>query len=135
LSQLDTQNIFLVILLTWITLNLVVPTRHPKYIYCYSSILNNPYSGCPNWTPIILANLLTSQSTIFSDYVILSKSFRCHIDANLMITWSCNPHAKIPNPRKPIKSGLIRMWHKDNLYLGTKIIINKIKLQVWNSCN
>jgi hypothetical protein len=45
---------------------------------------------------------------------------RCHIqnkvcsmiidggsDANLMITWSRNPHAKTPIPGKPSKSGLI----------------------------
>ena len=28
-------------------------------------------------------------------------------DANLVITWSRNPHAKTPIPRKPSKSGLI----------------------------
>jgi hypothetical protein len=30
-----------------------------------------------------------------------------YIDANLVITWSCNPHAKTPIPGKPSKSGLI----------------------------
>jgi hypothetical protein len=28
-------------------------------------------------------------------------------DANLVITWSRNPHAKTPIPGKPSKSGLI----------------------------
>jgi hypothetical protein len=37
---------------------------------------------------------------------------------------SCNPYAKIPIPRKPSKSGLIEVWHKDNLYLGTDTIGN-----------
>ena len=30
-----------------------------------------------------------------------------HVDANLVITWSRNPHAKTPIPGKPSKSGLI----------------------------
>jgi len=30
-------------------------------------------------------------------------------DANLMITWSCNPHVKTPIPKEPSKSGLIRV--------------------------
>jgi hypothetical protein len=45
-------------------------------------------------------------------------------DANLMITWSRNPHAKTPIPGKPSKSGLIEVWHKDNLCLGTNTIGN-----------
>jgi len=45
-------------------------------------------------------------------------------DANLVITWSCNPYAKTPIPRKLSKSGLVRVWHKDNLYLGTSTIGN-----------
>jgi hypothetical protein len=45
-------------------------------------------------------------------------------DANLMITWSRNPHAKTPIPGKPSKSGLIGVWNKDNLYLGTNTIEN-----------
>jgi hypothetical protein len=44
--------------------------------------------------------------------------------ANLVITWSCNSHAKTPIPGKPSKSGLIGVWHKDNLYLGTNAIEN-----------
>jgi len=44
--------------------------------------------------------------------------------ANLVITWSRNPHTKIPIPGKPSKSGLIGVWHKDNLYLGTSTIRN-----------
>jgi hypothetical protein len=43
---------------------------------------------------------------------------------NLVITWSRNPHAKTPIPGKPSKSGLIGVWHKDNLYLGTSTIGN-----------
>jgi hypothetical protein len=39
--------------------------------------------------------------------------------ANLMTTWSRNPYAKTLIPGKPSKSGLIGVWHKDNLYLGT----------------
>jgi len=35
-------------------------------------------------------------------------------DVNLVITWSCNPHAKTPILEKPSKSGLIAVWHKDN---------------------
>ena len=45
-------------------------------------------------------------------------------DANLVITWSRNPHEKTPIPEKPSKSGLIGVWHKDNLYLGTNTIGN-----------
>jgi hypothetical protein len=45
-------------------------------------------------------------------------------DVNLVITWSRNPHAKTPIPGKPCKSGLIGVWHKDNLYLGTSTIGN-----------
>jgi hypothetical protein len=46
------------------------------------------------------------------------------IDTNLMITWSRNPLAKTSIPGKPGKSGLIGVWHKDNLYLGTSTIGN-----------
>ena len=45
-------------------------------------------------------------------------------DANLVITWSRNPHTKTPIPGKPSKSGFIGVWHKDNLYLGTSTIGN-----------
>jgi hypothetical protein len=45
-------------------------------------------------------------------------------DANLVVTWSCNPHAKTPIFRKSNKSGLIEVRHKDNLYLGTNTIGN-----------
>jgi len=45
-------------------------------------------------------------------------------DANLVITWSRNPHAKTPIPGKPRKSGLILVWHKDNLYQGTNTFGN-----------
>jgi hypothetical protein len=47
------------------------------------------------------------------------------VDANLVITWSRNPHAKTSIPGKPNKSSLIRVWHKDNLYLGTNTIENE----------
>jgi hypothetical protein len=30
-------------------------------------------------------------------------------DANLVITWSRNPHAKTPIPGKPSKSGLMKL--------------------------
>jgi len=46
------------------------------------------------------------------------------VDANLVITWSRNPHSKTPIPGKLSKSGLIGVWHKDNLYLGTNTIGN-----------
>ena len=46
-------------------------------------------------------------------------------DANLVITWSRNPHVKTPISGKPSKSGLIGVWHKDNLYLGTITIGNR----------
>jgi hypothetical protein len=45
-------------------------------------------------------------------------------DANLVITWSHNPHTKTPIPGKPSTSGLIGVWHKDNLYQGTSTIGN-----------
>ena len=45
-------------------------------------------------------------------------------DANLVITWSRNPHTKTLITGKPSKSGLIGA-HKDNLYLGTSTIGNK----------
>jgi hypothetical protein len=45
-------------------------------------------------------------------------------DANLVITWSSNPHINTPIPGKPSKSGLIGVWHKDKLYLGTSTIGN-----------
>jgi hypothetical protein len=46
------------------------------------------------------------------------------LDANLVITWSRNPHAKTWIPGKPSKSSLIGVWHKDNFYLGTSTIEN-----------
>jgi len=45
-------------------------------------------------------------------------------DANLVITWSRNAHAKTPILGKPSKSCLIGVWHEDNLYLGTNTIGN-----------
>jgi hypothetical protein len=42
----------------------------------------------------------------------------------MQTSWSCNPHAKTPIPKKPSKSGLIGVWHKDNLYLSTSTIGN-----------
>jgi len=48
-----------------------------------------------------------------------------HYNANLLNTRLSNPHAKIPISGKPSKSGLIGVWHKDNLYLGTSIIGNE----------
>jgi hypothetical protein len=47
-----------------------------------------------------------------------------HLDANLVIMWSRNPHTKTSISRKPSKSGLIGVWNKDNLYLGTNTIGN-----------
>jgi hypothetical protein len=46
-------------------------------------------------------------------------------DANLVITWSRKPHAMTPIPWKPTKSGLIGVWHKDNMYLSTSTIGNR----------
>jgi hypothetical protein len=43
-------------------------------------------------------------------------------------SWSRNPYdpyAKILGPGKPSKSGLIGVWHKDNLYLDTSTIRNE----------
>jgi hypothetical protein len=45
-------------------------------------------------------------------------------DANLVIMRSNNPYIKTSILRKPSKSGLIGVWHKDNLYLGTSTIRN-----------
>jgi len=39
--------------------------------------------------------------------------------------WSCNPHTKTSIPEKPSKSGLIGVWHKDNLHLGTSTVGNE----------
>jgi len=39
-------------------------------------------------------------------------------------SWSRNPHEKTPILEKQSKSGLIRVWHKYNLYLGTRNIGN-----------
>jgi hypothetical protein len=64
---------------------------------------------------------LTLSSTI-SQRHLFSKTSN---DANFVITWSHNPHAKTPIPWKPSKSGLIGEWHKDNLYLGTSTIGNE----------
>jgi hypothetical protein len=52
------------------------------------------------------------------------KELQTPSDANLMITWSRNPHVKTPIPGKPSKSGLIGVWHKDNLHLCTSTIGN-----------
>jgi hypothetical protein len=56
-------------------------------------------------------------------HVILGQ-FSAISDANLVIIWSRNPHAKTPILGKPSKSGLIGVWHKDNLYQGTSTIGN-----------
>ena len=63
---------------------------------------------------------------VFNDFWINHTHTHTHIyiDANLVITWSCNPHAKTPIPGKPSKSCLIGVWHKDNLYLGTSTLEN-----------
>jgi hypothetical protein len=53
------------------------------------------------------------------------------VDANLVITWSRNPHANTPIPGKPSKIGLIEVWHKDNLYLGTNTIENEKTPTQW----
>jgi hypothetical protein len=42
-----------------------------------------------------------------------------------MIMWSRKPHAKTSIPKKPSKSGLIGVSHKDNLHLGTSTIENE----------
>jgi len=39
--------------------------------------------------------------------------------------WSRNPYAKTPILGKSSKWGLIGVWHKDNLYLGTNTIGNE----------
>jgi hypothetical protein len=46
------------------------------------------------------------------------------VDANLVIMRSRNPRAKTSIFGKPIKSGFLGVWHKDNLYLGTSTIEN-----------
>ena len=64
-------------------------------------------------------------------YVISTVAFFIFIfgyirnDANLVVTWSRNPQAKTPISGKPSKSGLIGVWNKYNLYLGTSIIGNR----------
>jgi hypothetical protein len=44
---------------------------------------------------------------ISMDFVLGLPSSKQGSDANLVITWSRNPHAKTPIPGKPSKSGLI----------------------------
>jgi len=85
---------------------------------------------------IILKNALGFFNTSSNREMISKKQFYAYIethevqilffdcDANLVITWSRNPHIKTPIPGKPSKSGLIGVWHKDNLYLGTSTIGN-----------
>jgi hypothetical protein len=46
-------------------------------------------------------------------------AFQLRADVNLLNMQSSNPHAKTLIPGKPSKSGLIGVWYKDNLYLGT----------------
>ena len=54
--------------------------------------------------------------------IICSTSIQ--LDVNLLNMRSSNPHAKTSILEKPSKSGLIGVWHKDNLYLGTNTIGN-----------
>jgi hypothetical protein len=54
--------------------------------------------------------------------IICSTSIQ--LDVNLLNMRSSNPHAKTSILGKPSKSGLIGVWHKDNLYLGTSTIGN-----------
>ena len=54
------------------------------------------------------------------DEVELGSNRLC--DANLVITQSHNSHTKTPILRKSSKSGLIGVWHKDNMYLSTNTI-------------
>ena len=42
----------------------------------------------------------------------------------MQTSWSRNPHAKAPILEKSSKSGLIGVYHKDNLYLRTNTIGN-----------
>jgi hypothetical protein len=60
-------------------------------------------SQCPNrrgnWE-------VKSESDRFENEEMISLG-DCSDDANLVITWSRNPHAKTPIPGKPSKSGLI----------------------------
>jgi hypothetical protein len=46
-------------------------------------------------------------------------------DVNLLNTRLSNPHEKTSILGKPGKSGLIEVWNKDNLYLGTNTIENE----------
>jgi hypothetical protein len=53
------------------------------------------------------------------------KDLKWKITIKMMWTlWIRNSHAKTPIPGKPSKSGLIGVWHKDNLYPGTNTIGN-----------
>jgi hypothetical protein len=80
----------------------IIPPTHNKCGKISSLIwkLYNPY--------------MSGYAFIYTD----SRLKQTLIDANLVITWSRNPHAKTPIPGKPSKSGLIGVWHKDNLHLG-----------------
>jgi len=49
--------------------------------------------------------------------------FDCIInDTDLLITWSSNPQWRWYNSWKAKKSGLIGMWHNENLSQGTNIV-------------
>jgi hypothetical protein len=75
-----------------------------------SSTLNLEVFG----TWLSLARVVTWSS----DRIVKKKYYKTQ-------AWSRNPYAKTPIPGKPSKSGLIGVWHKDNLYLGTNIIGNE----------
>ena len=47
------------------------------------------------------------RANVVEDREAIMARFLNGLDANLVITWSRNPHAKTPIPGKPSKSGLI----------------------------
>jgi hypothetical protein len=64
----------------------------------------------------------TKKPYVIPSVIFLSVS---EFDVNLLNTQSSNPHTKTLIPKKSSKSGLIGVWHKDNLYLDTSTIGNR----------
>jgi hypothetical protein len=58
-------------------------------------------------------------------FLAVTTSYSVVGETLMRTSWSRNTHAKTPISGKPSKSGLIVVWHKDNLYLGTSTIENE----------
>jgi len=82
------------------------------------SLFRSPLSllvFCTFFSSVLQILFAENGAKIERQYLLLSCLMRT--------SWS-RGHAKTPIPGKPSKSGLIGVWHKDNLYLGTSTIEN-----------